>query len=132
MRFCSSTSRFLRPNVGPRCVRALLTAATVRFRPILMTTSTVVVISLPLLLGLGEGSEFRYPLGLVILGGVLTSALLTFYVVPAAFYQFEHKRYERDQAGTAQPDRVSDVKEDERTPLPAGRSPALGKMSSLG
>ncbi len=107
---------------------ALLEAATVRFRPILMTTSTVVVISLPLLLGLGEGSEFRYPLGLVILGGVLTSALLTFYVVPAAFYQFEHKRYERDQAGAAQPDRVSDViKEDERTPLPSGRSPALGK-----
>ena len=107
---------------------ALLTAATVRFRPILMTTSTVVVISLPLLLGLGEGSEFRYPLGLVILGGVLTSALLTFYVVPAAFYQFEHKRSERDQAGTAQPDRAGDVtKEDERTPLPPGRSPALGK-----
>lgn len=58
-----------------------------------MTTATVVVISLPLLLGLGEGSEFRYPLGLVILGGVLTSALLTFYVVPAVFYTFERERY---------------------------------------
>ncbi len=103
---------------------ALLTAAAVRFRPILMTTSTVVVISLPLLLGLGEGSEFRYPLGLVILGGVLTSALLTFYVVPAAFYQFEHKRYEREaaqKAGIAQTD------EDERSSRPATRSPALGK-----
>ena len=77
---------------------ALLEAAAVRFRPILMTTTTVVVISLPLLLGIGEGSEFRYPLGLVILGGVLTSALLTFYVVPAAFYQFENRGYERRAA----------------------------------
>lgn len=71
---------------------ALLEAARVRFRPILMTTLTVVVISLPLLLGLGEGSELRYPLGLVILGGVMSSALLTFYVVPAAFYLFERQR----------------------------------------
>ena len=95
---------------------ALLEAAAVRFRPILMTTATVVVISLPLLLGLGEGSEFRYPLGLVILGGVLTSALLTFYVVPAAFYQFEHKRYEKS------------APQEECTPSPSPRSgPALGE-----
>jgi len=81
-------------KAGKGLKEALLEAAAVRFRPILMTTSTVVVISLPLLLGLGEGSEFRYPLGLVILGGVMTSALLTFYVVPAAFYQFERKNYD--------------------------------------
>ena len=108
---------------------ALLTAAAVRFRPILMTTSTVVVISLPLLLGLGEGSEFRYPLGLVILGGVLTSALLTFYVVPAAFYQFEHKRYERDaekNTGSNEPQ----LQEDGRVPLAPPRSPALGKSQA--
>ncbi len=106
---------------------ALLTAAKVRFRPILMTTSTVVVISLPLLLGLGEGSEFRYPLGLVILGGVLTSALLTFYVVPAAFFQFEHKRYERE-AAQAEEDRLEDgASAGERAPRPSTRSPALGK-----
>lgn len=78
---------------------ALLEAAHVRFRPIIMTTLTVVVISLPLLLGLGEGSELREPLGLVILGGVMTSALLTFYVVPAAFYVFERKTYQRGDEG---------------------------------
>ncbi len=83
---------------------ALLEAAAVRFRPILMTTATVVVISLPLLLGLGE------------VGGVLTSALLTFYVVPAAFYQFEHKRYEKS------------APQEECTPSPSPRSgPALGE-----
>ena len=80
-------------EAGRTLKTALLHAAAVRFRPILMTTATVVVISLPLLLGLGEGSEFRYPLGLVILGGVLTSALLTFYVVPAVFYTFERNSY---------------------------------------
>jgi HAE1 family hydrophobic/amphiphilic exporter-1 len=59
---------------------------------------TVIVISVPLLLGLGEGSELRYPLGLVILGGVTTSALLTFYVVPAAFWLFERRASEGRRA----------------------------------
>ena len=77
---------------------ALLDAARIRFRPIVMTTVTVIVISVPLLLGLGEGSELRYPLGMVILGGVTTSALLTLYVVPAAFWLFEHKAIERRTA----------------------------------
>ena len=80
---------------GTALREALTEAGRVRFRPIVMTTLTVVVISVPLLLGIGEGAEFRYPLGLVILGGVLTSALLTFYVVPSAFFQFERKRLER-------------------------------------
>ena len=84
-------------KAGTSLREALLEAGAVRFRPILMTTATVVVISIPLLLGIGEGSEFRYPLGLVIVGGVLTSALLTFFVVPAAFFQFEHRHYDREQ-----------------------------------
>ncbi len=89
-----ATMHRLREGVPLR--EALLEAGEVRFRPILMTTLTVVVISMPLLLGIGAGSEMRYPLGLVILGGVLSSALLTFYVVPAAFYQFERKTWERN------------------------------------
>lgn len=71
---------------------ALLEAAELRFRPILMTTLTVLVISLPLVLGQGEGAEFRRGLGIVILGGVITSTLLTFFVVPSVFYQFERRR----------------------------------------
>ncbi len=76
---------------------ALVEAGRLRFRPIVMTTATVAIISLPLILGFGEGAELRYSLGLTILGGVVTSALLTFYVVPAAFYQFERKNFERNQ-----------------------------------
>jgi hydrophobic/amphiphilic exporter-1 (mainly G- bacteria), HAE1 family len=73
---------------------ALVRAGRLRLRPILMTALTVVVISIPLLVGLGEGNEFRRPLGLVILGGVVSSTFLTLFVVPAAFYRFERRRYE--------------------------------------
>ncbi|MCP2015432.1 HAE1 family hydrophobic/amphiphilic exporter-1 [Deinococcus sp. HSC-46F16] len=71
---------------------ALIEAAELRFRPILMTTLTVLVISIPLVLGQGDGAEFRRGLGIVILGGVITSTLLTFFVVPAVFYFFERRR----------------------------------------
>lgn len=71
---------------------ALLEAAELRFRPIIMTTLTVLVISIPLILGQGEGAEFRRGLGIVILGGVITSTLLTFFVVPTVFWQFEQRR----------------------------------------
>ena len=96
---------------------ALLEAGRLRFRPIVMTAVTVVIISAPLLLGLGEGAEFRQPLGLVILAGVLTSSLLTFYVVPAAFYQFERGNFEGEGADTAERPRTP-VVATPRTPRP--------------
>ncbi|GHF37284.1 HAE1 family hydrophobic/amphiphilic exporter-1 [Deinococcus metalli] len=83
---------------------ALLEAAELRFRPILMTTLTVLVISIPLILGQGDGAEFRRGLGIVILGGVITSTLLTFFVVPSVFWQFERRR----------------VKPEPQPPAPAG------------
>ena len=73
-------------------VEALTDSARLRFRPIVMTTMTVLVISFPLILGRGEGSEFGRKMGIVMLGGILLSAVLTFFVVPAAFYLFERKR----------------------------------------
>ncbi len=77
---------------------ALVESARLRFRPIIMTTLTVIVISVPLILGQGEGAEFRRGLGIVILGGVVTSTLLTFYVVPSVFYLFERRRVAKQQA----------------------------------
>ncbi|GAA5512657.1 multidrug resistance protein MdtC [Deinococcus carri] len=74
---------------------ALLEASRLRFRPIVMTTLTVLVISLPLLLNRGSGSEFGKSLSIVIVGGISVSALMTFYVVPAAFYLFERGRAAR-------------------------------------
>ena len=81
-------------NEGESLRDALIRAGRLRLRPILMTALTIVVISIPLLLGLGEGNEFRQPLGLVILGGVVSSTFLTLFIVPAAFYRFERDRYQ--------------------------------------
>jgi len=77
---------------------ALVEAGRLRFRPIIMTTMTVLVISFPLILGKGEGSEFGKNMGVVMLGGIVFSAVLTFFVVPAAFYLFERKRVDRRQS----------------------------------
>jgi len=76
---------------------ALVEAARLRLRPILMTTLTVLIISLPLLLGTGEGAEYRRPLGVIILGGLLSSTLLTLFVVPAAFFAFEGRRARKEE-----------------------------------
>ncbi len=62
-----------------------------------MTTLTVLVISLPLLLSHGSGSEFGKSLSIIIVGGISVSAIMTFYVVPAAFYLFEGRRNRRPQ-----------------------------------
>jgi len=67
----------------------------------------VLVISIPLVFGQGDGAEFRRGLGIVILGGVVTSTLLTFYIVPTVFYRFERNRSgkKREQeAGQGLPD----------------------------
>ena len=64
---------------------AVLEAARVRLRPILMTTLAMIFGMIPLSLGLGEGSEQRAPMGQAVIGGVITSSLLTLVVVPVIY-----------------------------------------------
>ncbi|MBK9702329.1 MAG: efflux RND transporter permease subunit [Betaproteobacteria bacterium] len=64
---------------------ALLQAGQVRLRPILMTTAAMIGGMLPLALGLGEGGETQAPMGRAIIGGVVTSTLLTLVVVPVLY-----------------------------------------------
>jgi len=64
---------------------ALLTAGQVRLRPILMTTAAMIFGMLPLALGLGESGETQAPMGRAIIGGVITSTLLTLIVVPVIY-----------------------------------------------
>ena len=64
---------------------ALLLAARVRLRPILMTTLAMIFGMLPLALALTEGSEQRAPMGQAVIGGVITSSLLTLVVVPVMY-----------------------------------------------
>jgi len=65
--------------------QALLQAAEIRLRPILMTTLAMVFGMLPLALGTGEGSEQRAPMGHAVIGGVIASTLLTLLVVPVLY-----------------------------------------------
>ena len=64
---------------------ALLTAAKVRLRPILMTTLAMIFGMVPLAFALTEGSEQRAPMGQAVIGGVITSSLLTLVVVPVTY-----------------------------------------------
>jgi HAE1 family hydrophobic/amphiphilic exporter-1 len=64
---------------------ALLLAAKVRLRPILMTTLAMVFGMVPLAFALSEGSEQRAPMGQAVIGGVLTSSVLTLVVVPVVY-----------------------------------------------
>jgi HAE1 family hydrophobic/amphiphilic exporter-1 len=91
---------------------ALIEAAQLRFRPIVMTTLTVLVISFPLILGRGQGAEYGQRMGVVMLGGILFSAVLTFFVVPTAFYLFERRRVEK----------MEQRSEEDRVAIAAGES----------
>jgi HAE1 family hydrophobic/amphiphilic exporter-1 len=64
---------------------ALQQAGPIRLRPILMTTAALVLAMVPIALAIGRGSEFRAPLGIVIIGGMLVSTLLTLVVIPCMY-----------------------------------------------
>lgn len=65
--------------------QAIIDAAALRLRPILMTTAAMVLGAVPLALAAGAGAESRQPIGWVIVGGLLFGTLLTLFVVPAAY-----------------------------------------------
>jgi HAE1 family hydrophobic/amphiphilic exporter-1 len=88
---------------------AIVTAGTVRLRPILMTTATTVLGLLPMALGFGEGAEIRTPMAIAVISGLVTSTLLTLVVVPSVYAMIERGREAAFGPGAAgaEPERVA-------------------------
>ena len=101
----------LRRLHGFSLVDSLVTGGRRRLRPVLMTTLTTVLGLTPMALGLGEGSELQVPMARVLIGGLLTSTLITLFFIPTLMMMVESVRLRRRQ---------------EEQELPPVAEPALG------
>jgi multidrug efflux pump subunit AcrB len=86
---------------GKSTEEAIFEACTLRFRPILMTTSAALLGALPLALGTGMGYELRRPLGITIVGGLIVSQLLTLYTTPVVYLSFDRLRLRMERRRAA-------------------------------
>ncbi|HSC19494.1 MAG TPA: efflux RND transporter permease subunit [Rhizomicrobium sp.] len=79
---------------------AIVEAALIRFRPIMMTTMAALMGTLPIAVGFGQGGETRRPLGLAVVGGLLLSQLLTLYITPVLYIYLDRAGdWVRDRRG---------------------------------
>jgi HAE1 family hydrophobic/amphiphilic exporter-1 len=76
-------------RVGKTRLQAIVEAGHKRARPIVMTTVAMVAGMLPVASGLGEASDFRQPMAIAVIGGLITSTCLTLVIVPAVFTFFD-------------------------------------------
>ncbi len=82
-------------------VRAILEGGSARLKPILMTTLTTILGILPMAFGLGEGSGMYSPLGQTIAGGLITSTLITLFLIPVLYYILESRKLKSAELKTA-------------------------------
>lgn len=81
-----------RQEQGMEVMEAILDAAAVRFRPILMTSISTILGILPIALALGAGAESRTSMGIAVIGGLLIGSFLTLYVIPAVYSYFASRK----------------------------------------
>jgi HAE1 family hydrophobic/amphiphilic exporter-1 len=85
-------AKWTRADGGTPRREAIITAGRTRLRPILMTTLALVAGMIPVALGIGEGADFRAPLGRAVIGGVIASTVLTLLVIPTVYEIFDDWR----------------------------------------
>lgn len=96
-------------NLGMTPREAIHRAALLRFRPILMTTLAALFGALPLMLASGSGAELRQPLGLVMVGGLLISQILTLFTTPVVYLYFDRLAGSKEQLVKATPENYSEI-----------------------
>ncbi|HEY4131928.1 MAG TPA: efflux RND transporter permease subunit [Gemmatimonadaceae bacterium] len=85
-------AKWAREERGTPLREALIEAGAIRLRPILMTTFALIAGMVPVALGRGEGAQFRAPLGVAVMGGVITSTFLTLLVIPTGYEIIDEMR----------------------------------------
>lgn len=85
-------AKWAREQQGMPLREALIEAGAIRLRPILMTTFALIAGMIPVALGRGEGAQFRAPLGIAVIGGTITSTVLTLVVIPTFYEIFDEWR----------------------------------------
>ena len=80
-------------------MEAVLKSASLRLRPILMTTGAMVLGAVPLALATGAGAESREQIGWAIVGGLLVGTLFTLFVIPAVYDLVARRQYADDESG---------------------------------
>jgi HAE1 family hydrophobic/amphiphilic exporter-1 len=83
-------NRFRREGMAK--AEAIVAAGRIRIRPIVMTSATTILALLPLTLGFGEGASLRSPMALAVIGGLVTSTLLTLIVIPCVYSVLDRSR----------------------------------------
>jgi HAE1 family hydrophobic/amphiphilic exporter-1 len=86
-------AKWAREQRGLPLREALIEAGAIRLRPILMTTFALIAGMVPVALGRGEGAQFRAPLGVAVIGGVITSTFLTLLVIPTGYEILDEWRH---------------------------------------
>ena len=79
---------------GIPLAEAVVKGATLRFRPVMMTATVALLALVPFLFATGPGSEVQRPLAIVVIGGLITSTLLTLVVLPTLYKWFDDTPYE--------------------------------------
>jgi HAE1 family hydrophobic/amphiphilic exporter-1 len=90
------TNRLRKEGVGLR--EAIVESSHVRLRPILMSTATTLIGLIPMALGIGRGAELLRPLGIVVIGGLAFSTLLTLVLIPVVYEIVEARKEKREKA----------------------------------